>query len=438
MNLVIFAMEGISQTLFWEYREAMPRLWDIYTRSASFRRFYTNSTSALSSFHDFAYGDSSILDRYAVYPDAPPSPSRADNLFSVLTRHGYETLGLMRASPVPDYAREGMYGAWPAECGPFCCHEDSEACCAEAEAFLERSVSTGKPFALYFSERAARLDDAHPDKMAEKTFHGRIEKGYAVFDSAVDRVFCKLMDLGQLADTMVICYGPYGTDPWKHGVTTGRVHALEPYADLSWTPLFIFRNDTDVVITDKMLCTVDLKPTILNMLFPHEPVPAPTNSFSGVSAFSGFSRQVVFCQNLFALERENSGPALGLIKSYAAIASDRRLMVSSTGGITGEGGLELYLDFHDPGNGRNFLDFSDLNPDGGIVAFGRRSIIHPHFILSFKPKLAMEMVRCYDWLRQQLSGYILEKERAALAQSGGKHRENLFPVDAFRQIRRRR
>ncbi len=438
MNLVVFAMEGVSQTLFWEYREAMPRLWDAHGRSASFRRFYANSTSSLASFHDFAYGDSSILDSCAAYPDALLPRPEKENLFSVLARHGYEALGLLRASPVPDYARAGLYGAWPAECGAFHCHDDSGECCAEAEGFLERAAAAGKPFVLYFSERSARLDDAHPEKMAEETLHGRIEKGYEILDRAFDRIFRALTDVNLLADTMMLVFGPYGTDPWKHGVNLGRTHALEPYADLSWTPLFIFRNGTDVGITDRMLSAVDLKPTIQQMLFPAEAVPQPENGMSGVGFFSGFVRQAAFCQNLFALERENSGAALGLIKSYAVVVGDRRLLASSTGGIAGEGGVELYLDFHDAGNGRNFLDFCELDANGGVVRFGRKDIVHPHFGMSFKPHLAVEMLQSYELLRRRLSEHIMEKERLALERAGGRHQENLFPIDVFKHARRRR
>lgn len=438
MNLAVFAMEGVSQTLFWEYREFMPGLWELHSRSASFRRFYANSTSALASFHDFAYGDSSLLDACAMYPEAPLPFSGRENLFGLLARSGYETHGAMRASPVPGYARAGFFGAWPAECGEFHCHDDSDDCCAETERFLELAADAGKPFALYFSERSARLDDAHPEKLAEETFHGRIEKGYAILDRSIDRVLRKLTELKLLADTVVVVYGPYGSDPWKHGIARGRTHALEPYADLNWTPLFIFRNGADAGITDMMLCVIDIKPTLQQMFFPDKPVPAPGNSLTGMSAFSGLSRQAAFCQNLFALERENSGAALGLIKSYAMVAGDRCLIVSSAGGIAGEGGLQLYLDFHDVGNGRNFLEFFELDSGGAIAAFGKKNIVHPHFIMSFKPNLLRELTVGYKQMREQLAAYVMEKERAALEKSDGRHQENLFPVDAFRHMRRRR
>jgi hypothetical protein len=187
-----------------------------------------------------------------------------------------------------------------------------------------------------------------------------------------------------------------------------------------------------------MFCIIDLKPTMQQMLFPGEPIPQPTTALSGISAFSGFSRQAAFCQNLFALEQENTGAALGLVKSYSMIVGDRRLVASSTGGIAGEGGLELYLDFHDAGNGRNFLDFFKHDSQGGIVSFGKTDIVHPHFTMSFKPKLAREMMNNYNQMRKRLASYIMEKERAALEKSGGRGQGNLFPVDTFKYVRRRR
>ncbi len=67
-NLIVVPLEGVSQTLFWQFREAMPTLWRMSRRAVMFRRFYCNSTSAFQSFCDFAHGDSSELDHNIAFP----------------------------------------------------------------------------------------------------------------------------------------------------------------------------------------------------------------------------------------------------------------------------------------------------------------------------------------------------------------------------------
>lgn len=432
MNLILIAMEGVSQTLFWQYRDSMPTLWDIHNRSASFRRFYTNSTSALSSLYDLVYGNSSLLDHHVSYEEALTSPClEKQDLFGLLRAQGYETLGLVRATSQPKYMMPSFNAA-----GPFHWHQDSETCCAEGEGFIERCAASKTPFTLYVSEKAARLDDEHPGKRKETTLHGRVEKGYQLLDQTVGRIFSKLAEHDLTRDTIAICLGLYGTDPWKHGMHAGRTHAFEPYADLCWTPMFMYRNDFDICVSDQIISMVDIRPTILQMLFPDESIPNPDDRVSGLNAFSGFTRQIAFSQSLFATEKENLGASLGLIKSYAVTDGAHRLIVSSDGGIKGDGGMEFYLDFHDPSNTRNFLDFFQLNTDGEMVSFGKNDLIHPHFTASFKAHLVMDIVKSYTFLRSQLQAYIQEKESIALKRNS-EQRGELFPLDMFTHARRR-
>ncbi len=410
-------------------------MWSLQARSASFRRFCAASTSALSSFCDFAFGDSTMLDHNFSYPRSAGCLKKdGENLFAVLKQRGYETLGLMRASPRPAYAENGFWGAWPAECGDFRCYEDSEGVCSDAENFLAQSAAAGKPFALYFTERAARLDDRHAEKMAQGALHSRVEKGYAILDRSADRVFRKLRDLRLLADTVVAVFGSYGTDPWKHGIAMGRAHGLAPYADL---PLFLYRNDAGSGVSDNLVSMVDLKPTLLRLLFPGERIARPGNIGNcGIDIFSD-KRGAAFSQNLFALEEENAGTSRGLAKSYAVVHEEERLIVSSDCGVSGDGGMELYFDLRDPGNTRNFLDFFTLDSGGFITAFGKPEIVHVHFTLSFKQHMVMNMVEKYNFLRENLFGHIREKEGRALAELRRDAGGSVFSDNMFRRKRRR-
>lgn len=436
-NLVILALDGVSQTLLWQYREAMPALWDLYNRSAMFRRFYTASTSAFQSFCDLMHGDACELDHNFSYPTASGClAGQATNLFALLRDHGYAILGLQHGNPCPPYAAGGYFGAWP-EGGPFRWHGGYENFYTEAGAFLQQAKTDGKPFALYLSDRAARPGDVSPEKSAASLYHERLERGYALLDQTVKQIMDRLAALDLLRTTIVVAYGPYGMDPWKHGIHLGRTHAIDPYADVCWTPMCIFRNGADVGTTDMLASVIDLKPTIMHMMFPGEPQPDIVNPLAGVDLLR-FQRQTALTQSMFALEREGEGPARGLAKAYAATDGDQRLIVSSEKGLHGEGGMELFFDPRDPGNTRNFLDFFELNKDGTMTSFGRSDIIHPHFTQSFKPQLVMSIVDSYNKMRSQLRDFIRIKEQLALQLSGPKGGENFFPEDMFNRKRKRR
>lgn len=434
-NLVILSLDAVSQTLFWQYREAMPTLWSLYNRSAMFRRFYTASTSAFQSFSDLVHGDAAELDHNAKFPTGPGCfAGRASNLFAILRDRGYRTLGIQHGGACPDYAEHDYYGAWPEGCGAFRLHADYALFHTDIDAFLDQAKADGAPFAMYVSDRVARPDDASPEKVDAVLYHQRFEKGYSLLDRTADRLLKKLEESGLLPGTIVAAFGPYGMDPWKHGVYRGRTVGIDPYADMCWTPLMLYNNAADIGVADQLFSVIDLKPTLLHMLFPDDSQPEARDILAGIDILR-YRRQVALTQNMFALERENEGPALGAAKSYAVTDGDQRLIVSSAGGISGEGGMELYFDPRDPGNTRNFLDFFNLDQNGVMTAFGRKDIIHVHFTQSFKQNLVMSIVQSYNNMRELLYNFIRFKEREAQALPGAAD-GMLFPDDVFKRKRK--
>lgn len=414
INLVLIPMEGVSQTLFWQYRECMPVLWDLSNRSLMFRRFYSASTSAFQSFCDVVHGDSSELDHNLAYPSAPGCIlGRTRNLFSILHEKGYATLGIQHGESMPGYLKDNVLGAWPKECGEFRWHGSYDGFYAESGRFIEDAAKSGKPFALFYCDKASTMGDNCEEKRESPLFHERIEKGLSLLDRSVGAVMEKLAALSLIDSTVVVIYGAYGMDAWKHGVSVGRTHAIEPYADLAWTPMFMYSNDRNIEIVEFVASSIDIKATLLGILLPDENFNEIVTDFTGINLFA-VGRSVAFTQNLFALERENEGPARGLVKSYAATDGEQRLIISSDGGIPGEGGMELYYDMRDPGNTRNLLDFFKLNADGVMTMFGLPNIIHPHFTQSFKPHLVRTVVDSYNQMREILKLLVSRKESEAM------------------------
>jgi arylsulfatase A-like enzyme len=403
-----------------------------------FRRFYTASVSAFQSFVDLMHGDASALDHNTVYPEAAGClADGAQNLFGTLKDRGYETLGVRHGSVGSTYADHNFWDAWPERCGAFRHHAEYTPFYEAVESFIEKATTEGKPFALYYGDRVATPEDDSPEKTATPLYQERFEKGFSLLDGSAKRLMDKLATLNLLGNTIVVFFGPYGMDPWKHGIYRGRAHGIVPYADQCWTPMFIYNNNSDICIADQLVSVIDLKPTVMHMLFPSEEQPPMTDPLAGIDILR-FRRSVALTQNMFALEREGEGPALGLAKSYAATDGDQRLIVTSDGGIRGNGGMEFYYDPRDPGNTRNFLDFFDLDKNGTMVAFGRPDIIHVHFLQSFKPHLVKSVVDSYNRMRGILYEFVRLKEKAALARLKDQNDIILFPDDAFKEKRHRK
>lgn len=417
MNLVIVPLEGMSQLLLWQYRNAMPALWRIYRNSVAFRRFYTNSTSAFQSFCDFAFGDSSELDHNLRYPEARGCLlGRVENFFDILRKNGYRVMGAQHAETSPAYARDNFFGAWPDSCGEFRRHGEYDSFFRETADFIEDAKRADEPFALYYSDRASTIADDCAEKKDVRLYHERFEKGFSLLDDSLRRLFEKLAEHTLLPNTVIALYGPYGMDPWKHGVYDGRTRAMDPYSDVSWTPFCLFNNGRDAKTVDALASVIDIKDTLLGLLFP-DSARSKTTAFSGLNLLAGY-RDVVITQNLFALEQENDGPARGLRKCYAATDGDQRLIVTSNGGVPGEGGMELYYDPRDPSNSRNLLDFFPLNDAGKMHVFGHPAATHSHFFYCFRPDkpewLLKTLMASYNTMRDVLKKFVHAKEEEAL------------------------
>lgn len=453
-NLVVLSLDGVSQSQFNGFLRWMTPLYSFMKKATVFRRFFTASTSGFQSFCDFVFGDSSELDHNPYFPSGKGClRGRAQNIFAELRTRGYEVMGAQRGDPCPAYAKENFWGAWPVECGAFRTYEAKDALFGEIEAFVQTASKNGIPFALYVSDRAAIPGDGGPG------IHGSIQKTKSEqaqlndivnSDAGFYRNICEgmqflgrvggklgtiLREAGISSETVFVVMGNHGTDLWKHGLYGGRTHAIDPYADMCWTPLLILNNNQKVGVIDDLVSMIDLKPTIMHLLFADEPDAKPATPFSGINVFRE-KRKLVFSQRMFARQLEEQDRYKSMKRSYAIADGEQRLIVSSSGGNSEKGGMELYYDMRDPFNTRNILDFFDFDTQGFMTAFGRQDIIHPHFTRAFKPHLVLSILDSYDILRQNLYDHIRAKEAYAKTETNSDG-WTPFPDQAFRVKRKK-
>ena len=436
-NIILIHLESVSQMAFWQYSAEMPALFELMRNSASFSRFYAASTSSVMSMSDLLHGDSSEMDHLPVFPkDRNSLLGKSSNLFGTLHERGYATHGVQYGSFCLGDAPNNFWGVWPEACGQFRWHNDRETMHREVKDFMEGAKQAKQPFALYFWNMNTHLRDDDPLEPPNQAYHERFQSGYRLLDASVKRLLEDVDGLGLFDDTLIVAFGDHGDDLFRHGLYRGRSHIIDPYSTVCGCPLFIRHRSVEVGIPQKLISIVDLKPTLLHMLFPEHPAEPPATSFSGVDILTA-DRTAAFSQSMFALQLERSDPARAITKSYAVTDGDFRLMVSSPTGVGDSGGLEFFLEQWDYGDTRNLLDFCKLDATGRITAFGDPDAVHPHFFLTFTPKHVNNMVESYGKLRELLYSFIKLKESEALKHSRDGRKE-LFPDELFTRKRVRK
>lgn len=405
-NLLLIHLESLAQTTFWQYAAEMPTLFDLMQNSLSFSRFYTASTSSVMSMSDLLHGDSSEMDHLTVFPKRKGLLlGKSGNLFQILRDSGYATHGVQYGSFCLGDAPNGFWSVWPDACGPFRQPPNREEMHRGIRDFLEKSRSSGQPFGLYFWNMNTHLRDDDPAEPAVQAYHERFQSGYRLLDLSVERLLDDLRALDLLDDTLILAVGDHGDDLFRHGLYCGRSHIIDPYATTCWCPMFIAGKEIPPDLSPRLTSMVDVKPTLLRLLFPERPPKAPASPFSGTDIFTT-GRDLAFTQSMFALQRERSDPAKVITKSYAVTDGVFRLMVSSPAMPEDSGGLELFCEQEDYGDTRNLLANGLPTP--------------------LKEKC--------ESLKTALHSFIRLKEETALKYAAGEGGE-LFPEELFARTR---
>ncbi|MDR1612709.1 MAG: hypothetical protein LBT97_07985 [Planctomycetota bacterium] len=348
----------------------------------------------------------------------------------MLHDRGYAVSGGMYCVPAPEYAQNGFGGAWPECCGEFRCFGEHSAFYHALDEFFAGRERDGKSFAFFAADRSCLFGDNVGEKEDASELHSYCGRGFELLDRTAGFMLDALKRRGLLDRTIFVAYGPYGMDPWLHGLFHGRITRIPPYASACWTPLLVAVPGSGKCIDDHLICVVDLRHLISNLLFPEEKTPPPESELDGRDVFA-YPRSMAISQNMFALENESDPSNAGLAKGYAAADGSYRLVVTSDGGKMERGGLEFFFDTRDPTNTRNLLDFFDIDAAGFITTFEDREIVHPYFDALFSRREVMEMADVYNRLRAVLADAVRVKESRAAAFAGEEARGHSFPGASF-------
>ena len=284
------------------------------------------------------------------------------------------------------------------------------------------TIVKGPPFAVY-----VWCQLPHTDANVALAFYARqidelIAGGCAVSDTLLGAMLEILRRENRTDDTAAVVHGDHGDDYWTHGFKNGLLHGVEPFTAVIHAPLVILDRKLPQGRDGRLVSTVDLAPTCLDLLgMPWAPSFAP----SGRSILDRERRSIAFSQNRTA----NQVLILKHAPQKCFSASDHsyNLLVSPRG-------LELYNYRVDPGNQFNILNFFNMTPDGELATVLPPYGARPHFN-AFHHMWRGEGVRdAFRTLRTELREHVAAKSRYVTERVQG--RPDLLDQAAFARINR--
>ncbi len=428
-NIIFLHLESISNTILWQYRSELETVWRLWRNSLRFTRFHSNATSTLMAAIYLQFGSTAVNDSQSFYGERTfPLEGQFRRLQSSLASGGYAWRGYTL-----DYflRRENTKTHWHL-------YADPDALFANIRDFISESTASGKNFCFYINNQVTHMALDDRAKALADSFSNRFRAGYRSLDASVKRLLATLAEMKALDDALIVGFGDHGDEMWSHGLNRGYCHGIPPYGSLTWTPLFIHNCGLPPGDDDRLIQLIDLGRVALRLA-----APAHTPDFElDKVPFGGddvFSRQndLIFSQNLYALQLEHRDPEKGMFKGYSVTDGVYRLVASSGGNRPKEGGLEFFCDRIDPANSRNLLDFFTLRFDGTPLEFRQPSEASAgDFPIVFNPAAVRDMMDRYAHMRQRLHDYVRAKEELAL-KSVGERPYHVMPEKAFTVARKR-
>lgn len=426
-------MESISATIFWQYRVELNILWRMLLQSHVYLNYNSSATSTEMSVRAILSGSDALYDINSSFGGPTPYQGRIGFLADYLQKDfGYAARRVFHDPFRLESPGEGKRIA-----------PTLEEAIGDIAALLADCRDNSKNFCLGFTDYMSHMAYEDSRKGKAVAFTDRFRISYSLINQSISMVLALIEQSGFWDNTLMVFFGDHGDELWSHSLKAGRCHTLEPYASLTHAPLFVFDNGRDVCLDARLVSGVDLRETLLKSLIPdYEPSPG-LPAFAAVP-FSGMdvgknTREYMYSQSLYALQRDLSDEQKSVTKSYSVADGTLRLMVDSGGGDLGDAGLELFYDRLDPTNSRNLLDFFTMDADGGTLHFAPPPNVQGQaFSILFTPGEVEHIKERYSGLRSRLYEYVRAKEGEAMKHlPSGDSPYCTMPEEAFHKIRAR-
>lgn len=387
-NMLMIHLESLNQIIYRMNYKLFPNINRIVRESYGFDKYFSSATSTIMVAADLVDGGTYQYEKNTTVVDKKNEVLRKGLLFDELRTEGFFVKKY--AYPIDSYDKEwdlvtqmNFFG----KSLPIDSFNDEQ----ELLHILEKDLSENDSYAIwccnYISNMASRgLVVDKNDYSGSQLWR----MGYQMLDDFVGKLFDILARTKHIDDTMVVLYGDHGDEFWGKHSHAGLVHAIEPYAELIHTPLWIWGIGKKGVNNNKLVSTADLKNVIINLLL---------DGAKDVEQLVA-SRKYVFARNEYAAQpcRTES-----FNKSYGITDGIFLLIVSGLG-------LEMYEIEMDPGCKCNYLSWFDLKSDG-VLKFNE-SILreNTYHFPSFMNQKEMSLIR-QKFYRMKKLLYCFVRER---------------------------
>lgn len=396
-NLLILHLESISRHSLAMFEGSFPNIRSLMRDAVVFENFFSSATSTLMAITYLFHGNDFEFDASREFDSMRPAQNTR-NLFSILRDHGYDTRFISLNGF--DSHRNMRFASWPDDLPPLWATNDFPTLFRRFD-----ELTDAAPFAIYAWDLITHIEHSLALAPASGSLTDQLRRACSVADEAVGEMIAMLERKGLLENTTIVIYGDHGDDYWTHGFKGGMVHAIEPYTQLTWTPLAILDPSLTPGTNTSLASTIDIAPTCLSLLGIDAPGEFP---HCGLNLLT-HRQEIVFSQNLTANQPDNRGT--GLLKAFSATDDTYVLLASSRG-------LEMFAYRLDPGNHCNLLQFFDIGQDGEL-ALRERPDAAAHFeaALTNNPRAVASISERFRVLREALSARIAAK-RAYIEASG--------------------
>lgn len=383
-NLILIHLESLNMLNYRYNRECFPNLCEIEKKSVAFKHYYSSATSTLMVLSDLAYHGSYINETFRYLGWERHSSVEENSLLDDLSDRGYDVT--MLHYPSVQSKNENI------DLNIFVGKRKYIKNCANNGNFHDeilKVIESPKPFALWLCNFMSHVDfnrNLTPDKSGISRWHA----GYEYVDREIGYIFDLLKDRDLFANTSVLFYGDHGDDIYSHGYHGGLTHAVEPYAQLIHTPMFVYDERFQPNVISSVVSTVDLADMINKLLA------LPEESYDG-QQFPVSERKYAFSRNMFAAQRVRRE---SFEKGYSVTDGKFLLLVNSRG-------MAMYEIQMDPECQNNLLMFYEMENEK-LILKKRVAFWRSHFKNLLDKKAFEEIENKFYELRDCLYKYVVE------------------------------
>jgi hypothetical protein len=394
-NLLVLHLESITRQRLDAFASSFPNTRRLIRQARMYDRFFSSATSTLMVVSYLFHGNDFEFDAATQFEGMRPAANNP-HLYSLLQERGWKAeLICLNGFHT---TRPTTLSAWAGDLPPVWGTNDFPTLFARFD-----QLTDATPFAIYVWNLVTHIEHSLALAPYAVGYTDQVRRACKVADDAIGVFLATLERKGLLDKTTIVVYGDHGDDYWTHGFKGGMVHATEPYAQITWTPLAIRDSALGPGIDERLASTIDIAPTCLELLGVDQGLAFVPSGRS----LLGRAADAVHAQNFTASQPDNR--EWNIVKAFAVTDDTYVLLASSRG-------LELYAYHLDPGNHCNLLHFFDVAADGRLALRARAgSAGHFRAALLDNPRAASHIAARFATLRERLGVRIAAKRAFAAA-----------------------